>query len=470
MAETERRLDARLLCAITAAGLMSFSGVVVETAMNVTFPSLMREFSISTSLVQWVTTGYLLVSALIIPASAFLKRRFPTRVLFVAAITLFISGTLLAAWSPVFLFLVLGRILQGMATGIALPMMFNIILEEVPAKYLGLMIGVGNLITSIAPAVGPPFGGVIVSYFGWRMIFVFLMPVLVISAVLGITCIRQAGDLEHTSFNLPLFVILAAAFTSFIFAISLAGTYGWLSVPVIILFCICVPSLVLFYKLSLGSAKPLLRVEVFHCEPFTLSTFGDFLLLFICLGYGFIIPNYSQIVSGSPASVAGLLLLPGCTLGALLAPVGGRLLDKFGAKRPILVGNVAILLSALCFALYPGEISSTAFVAIYVLFTFGQGFSQGTIMANGLRQLPEHLQSDGNAAITTMTQLAAGAGTAVVATIIATAQAADSAHFAHATMIGCQHGFYVIAFCAFMVLMSSLRVFYLLGKKRAAEF
>lgn len=70
-----RVLDARLLLSIIAAGIMSFSGVVVETAMNVTFPTLMHEFNIGTSLVQWVTTGYLLVLALIIPTSAYLMQR-----------------------------------------------------------------------------------------------------------------------------------------------------------------------------------------------------------------------------------------------------------------------------------------------------------------------------------------------------------------------------------------------------------
>lgn len=87
-----RVLDARLLLSIIAAGIMSFSGVVVETAMNVTFPTLMHEFNIGTSLVQWITTGYLLVLALIIPTSAYLKRRFATRSLFTAAITAFLQA------------------------------------------------------------------------------------------------------------------------------------------------------------------------------------------------------------------------------------------------------------------------------------------------------------------------------------------------------------------------------------------
>ena len=142
-----RVLDARLLFSIVAAGIMSFSGVVVETAMNVTFPTLMQEFNIGTSLVQWITTGYLLVLALIIPTSAYLKRRFATRSLFTAAIASFLGGTLLAAWSPYFNVLLIGRLLQGIGTGIALPMMFNIILEQVPGERLGFMIGIASLIS-----------------------------------------------------------------------------------------------------------------------------------------------------------------------------------------------------------------------------------------------------------------------------------------------------------------------------------
>ena len=105
-----KKVDARLILSIIAVGIMSFSGVVVETAMNVTFPTLMQEFQIGTSTVQWITTGYLLVLAIIIPASSYLKRRFTTKALFITAISLFIAGTLLSATAPVFALLLLGRL------------------------------------------------------------------------------------------------------------------------------------------------------------------------------------------------------------------------------------------------------------------------------------------------------------------------------------------------------------------------
>lgn len=464
-----RVLDARLLLSIIAASIMSFSGVVVETAMNVTFPTLMHEFNIGTSLVQWITTGYLLVLALIIPTSAYLKRRFATRSLFTAAISSFLAGTLLAAWSPYFNVLLIGRLLQGIGTGIALPMMFNIILEQVPGERLGFMIGIASLITAMAPAVGPSLGGIIVSYFGWRMIFVSLLPFLLLSAILGIKNIRQAGKLEQSSFNFSLYLLLIIGFSSLIFATSIASDFGWFSIEVLALFAICLIALTAFYKQSLNSNAPLLRVEIFRYLPYTLSTASLLLVGFICLGLGFLIPNYAQLVSHTDAFTAGCLLLPGCIIGAMLAPISGRLLDKFGAKRPILLGNASILVSVICYSLYPGELSSLLFIVFYLFFAFGQGFSMGTIMTNGLSQLPEELNADGNAAMNTLLQLAGAVGTAVISTIVATAQAAEPANIVHATMLGSRHGFFVLAVSAVLILCCSLKVFALIKNKQLAH-
>ena len=137
----DKKIDLKLIMSIVATGIMSFSGVVVETAMNVTFPSLMEEFQIGTSSVQRITTGYLLV---------------------------------LAAVTPVFSLLLLGRLIQGVGTGIALPLMFNITMEQVPEEKLGVMMGTASLITAMAPAVGPSLGGFIVNHFGWRIVFILL--------------------------------------------------------------------------------------------------------------------------------------------------------------------------------------------------------------------------------------------------------------------------------------------------------
>ncbi len=188
-----KKVDLKLILAVVAAGLLSFCGIIVETAMNVTFPILMKQFNINTATVQWMTTAYLLVVAIMVPISAFLKRRFRTKALFVTANLLFITGLVIDAFAAKFGVLVLGRVVQGLGTGIALPLMFNIILDWGPEEQLGTLMGIGTLITAIGPALGPTFGGLVVSSLGIRWIFILLLPLLVISLLLGLYAIRQTA-------------------------------------------------------------------------------------------------------------------------------------------------------------------------------------------------------------------------------------------------------------------------------------
>ena len=220
----EKRVDLKLILAIVAAGLLSFCGVIVETAMNITFPKLMREFALNTATVQWMTTAYLLVVAIIVPISAFLKRRFRTKTLFVTANLLFILGLVVDAAATSFPVLVTGRIIQGMGTGIALPLMFNIIIDWAPARQKGTLMGIGTLITAIAPALGPTFGGLIVSWMDWHWIFVLLIPVLVISLVLGLYAIRQAQPTVKVGFDVVGWLMIVLLFVGFTIGFSKLAT------------------------------------------------------------------------------------------------------------------------------------------------------------------------------------------------------------------------------------------------------
>lgn len=332
--------------------------------------------------------------------------RFKMKALFVTAVCLFILGTVMAAAAPAFPVLLGGSLIQGVGTGIALPMMFNIVLEQVPEDRLGLMMGIASLITAIAPAVGPSLGGVIVSWFGWRMIFVVLLPLLILSFLFGAVSIRQVTETSRISFKIVDYLLLAVGFACFIFATSMASDAGWTSEKVIVLFLMSILAIVLFFRRSIHSEAPLIDVKVFRCLPFSLSVVTLLLIQFICLGLGYLIPNYSQIVSGEEAFVAGCLLLPGCILGACIAPVSGRMLDRFGAKRPILIGVTAIIISLLCFSVFAAGLTTVLFIIFYLIFAFGQGFSSGNSMTNGLRQLPAELNPDGNAVFNTLQQLA----------------------------------------------------------------
>ena len=259
----QRRLDARLVLSVVAIGVMSFAGVVVETAMNIAFPALMTEFGVSTARVQWITTGYLLVLAAIMPISSLLNRRLRTRSLFLTAMALFVAGTVLCAAAPRFDLLIGGRLIQGVGTGIALPLMFNVVLKQAPLDCLGTMMGVATLITAIAPAVGPSLGGYLIGALGWRSIFLILLPFLLAALLLGALTIREAHEPERVSFAPGQFVALAAGFTCFVLAMNAASTAGFASARVLALTGAAVVLIAAFCALSRRSDAPLLRIGVF---------------------------------------------------------------------------------------------------------------------------------------------------------------------------------------------------------------
>ncbi|MDG3375039.1 MFS transporter, partial [Vibrio parahaemolyticus] len=97
-----------LVPAVIATGIMSFAGVLIETAMNVTFPTLINQFDLTTAQVQWVTTIYLLMISIIVPLSTYLNRNFSIRKLFLFSNFLFLAGILVDFFSPTFMILLMG--------------------------------------------------------------------------------------------------------------------------------------------------------------------------------------------------------------------------------------------------------------------------------------------------------------------------------------------------------------------------
>lgn len=449
----ERVLDARLIMSVVAAGIMSFSGVVVETAMNVTFPALMEEFGVNTATVQWMTTSYLLVLAAIVPTSSYLNRRFATKRVFIAAMLFYISGIVCGFTAQSFAMLLCGRILEGVGTGIALPLMFNIITEQAPYKNLGVMMGIGTLVTAMAPAVGPSLGGWLAEAFGWRAIFAALLPVLVVAFVLGIFSIRQSHEVVREAFDVPGWAALVCSFAALVFAVSEGGSLGWASPSVLALFAVFAVFMVVFVLRERRAAAPLIRLSVFGEPRFVLGVVAIVALQFVVLGLSFLIPNYAQLVMGAGETEAGSILLPGCVVGACMAPLSGQILDKLGPRIPILAGAACVLAGTCLFALCSESLGTMPAICIYVLFAFGQSLMVGNSMTTSLGFLPAETKADGNAVINTLQQLAGAIGTAVVTAVVNAAQVgADADALAQATMIGTREAYALLAVVAIVPL------------------
>lgn len=448
------RIDKRVYAAILATGLMSFSGVIVETAMNITFPTLMKEFDITTNMVQWMTSIYLLIVAIIVPLSAILKKSFATKKLFLCANLLFITGALIDALAGSFAFLLMGRAIQGIGTGIALPLMFNIILEQVPQSKIGFMMGLANMITGIAPAIGPTFGGIVVSSFGWRWVFYFLLPLLVISLLLGVWGIEQKSAIERQKIDGISFAGIAMMFSGLIFGFSNLSSGQFLSWQVGGALLFGLIGMIVLIVRSLKIAVPILNLRLFNNQAFAGHVLGFFLTQIISLGFAFLLPNYIQLVNGNSALLAGLLVLPAGFMGAFFGPFGGKLLDQYGPRKPILAGFTSCVISLVLFAAFSRQLSNMFIMLIYILYMGGMGACMGCVMTSALNTLQVKERTQGNAIMNTLQQFAGAMGTSLSATVVAQSQYHLHVGTAKATAIGTQHAFIMLLIFSLIVWLS----------------
>lgn len=439
MDRKQDKIPAKVFAAIVATGLMSFSGVIVETSMNIAFPTLMRQFGISTNVVSWMTSIYLLAISIIVPISAILKSSYKTKNLFLTANILFLIGLIIDAVAPSFVILLLGRVIQGIATGIALPLMFNIILEQVPKSKVGTMMGFGNLITGTAPALGPTFGGIVINSLGWRWVFYILLPFILLSLLLGLWGIKQKSVLHKQKIDIGSFLYIAIFFTGMIYGFSNLSSNSWFKIilPIII-------ALVAGYLLVKRTQKlsnPLLDLSLLKNKYFSSSVLGFFLIQMCSLGNAFLIPNYVQLVNGNTAMIAGLLVLPAGVFGAIMGPFGGRLLDRHGARRVVLTGVIMMILQLATFTIFARNMNNWFIALIYIIYMAGMGMILGDVMTYALSKIDKESTTQGNAILSTVQQFAGAVGTSITSAIVAFSQTAMGSKGAMPTAIGTQYAY-----------------------------
>jgi EmrB/QacA subfamily drug resistance transporter len=431
------------LIAIFAIALMAFLGILVETSMNVAFPTLMKQMHVSLNTVQWITTGYLLMVALLMITSAFLKQRFKNKQLFVAAALAFILGDLICALATNFPILLVGRLIQAGCAGLAIPLMFNIVVESVPRSRLGFYMGMAGLILMIAPASGPTFGGIMVYLANWRMIFWSTMPVELIILLLGVGAIKQYAPVKPVKFNWGQFSLLAIAFISFTLGLNSVSTAGALSWEFLGGVGLAIVAIWGYIVLAKHSSRQLLKLEIFKNPVFTYSFFAYFTLQFCNIGINFALPNYAQIVVGATSLIGGLMLLPGSLVTAILQPWFGHLLDEHGARLPILMGSTLFMIAALVFMTFGQHLSVVLIAIMYVVFSVGRSMAFSNTLTNGLKEVDMSQRADANAIYNTGQQFAGSIGTTILAALMSSVSVSGMS-YAHETAIGSQLAFGLI--------------------------
>lgn len=443
----------RTYLAIGSLALLTFIGILNETSMNVTYPELSTQFGVSLDVIQWITTGYLLMVTITMGTTAYLLRQYHARWLHLLAVSFFIVGDLMCALTSSFAILLTGRLIQAVATGLATPIMFHLIFTEIPRAKIGVMTGLAGMVISFAPALGPTYGGVVSETMSWRMIFWILLPVVAISLIGGQLFIRNQPLGNDKAFSYGSLITLAIALISTISAVATVGKQGfaarfWLLIIIAIIFFIS------FIYINNHGKSSLFDLSVFKVVPLRLSTVTYFNLQFINIGISLVIPIYLQYVLHSSAIVAGLVLLPGSLAGAFISPLAGGLADRYGFAVPVTLGGVLLVIGTVSFSAFQAHLTPLLVTLFFIVLRVGFNFAFSNTISNASMLVQPQNAPDVNSIFNMVQQFAGSLGTSLLASAIALFQKGSGGSLVGKTYAGGRFDFILLGILAVITLLA----------------
>ncbi|MEK3646377.1 MULTISPECIES: DHA2 family efflux MFS transporter permease subunit [unclassified Aeribacillus] len=396
----------------------AFVSFVNETFLNVALPSIMKDFEISPSSAQWLSTGYMLINGILIPASAFLLQKFTNRQLYLTAMSLFTAGTVLASLSPTFGVLLVARMFQAAGSAIMAPLLMNVMLVAFPVERRGTAMGFFGLVMITAPAIGPTLSGWIVEHYSWRTLFDIVIPIAALTLILAIFKLKNILPQKQISLDILSLILSSIGFGGILYGFSSAGEKGWDSVHVYGTIIVGTISLVLFIMRQLKMEEPLLQFRIYKYPMFALSSAISIILSMTMFSAMLLMPIYIQTIRGISPFDSGLLMLPGAIIMGIMSPITGRLFDKFGARALAIIGLSITIFTTYEFSHLTMDTSYSFLMLMYSLRMLGMSMVMMPVMANGINQLPQTMNPHATAMNNTLQQVSGAAGSALLVTLM----------------------------------------------------
>ncbi len=396
----------------------AFVSFLNNSLMNIALPTIMHEFEIDYSTVQWLTNGYMLVSGILIPVSAFLLLKFTNRSLFITAMTIFTIGTLTAALAPNFSVLLIGRMVQAAGSSVMSPLLMNIMLISFPREKRGAAMGIFGLVMITAPALGPTLSGYIVEYYNWRVLFEMIIPFAVLSIILGIWKLKNVMPVKKIKLDYISVVLSSIGFGGMLYGFSFASSKGWADVEVYGTITVGAIGLIWFVIRQIRANEPLLNLSVYKYPMFALGSVISIINAAAMFSGMILTPAYVQSVRGITPFESGLMMLPGAIVMGIMSPITGKLFDKFGPRVLGFIGLSITALTTYMLSFLQLDTSVGYIIFLYSARMFGISMVMMPIMTNSMNQLPTRLNPHGTAVNNTVQQVAGALGTAIFVTIM----------------------------------------------------
>ena len=456
---------------------ITFCGNFTQLQLSAALPTIVSEFGISVTTGQWLTSIFQLVMGVMVPLTAYLTRRFSTRQIVITSMAVFTAGSLMAWLSPTFILVLMGRMLEAIGTGVMWPVLQITVFSIYPLSRRGMAMGMVGMAMSVAPAIGPTFGGWQTDANGWRSIFLTLTLIGAFALVLATFWLRNFGATDKTVkadfFSVCLSIF---GFGGLMFGFTNIESYPFTHPMVWLPMVVGLAGIVWFVLRQLGNKRawveaqghanvsesgtdagraadagtagagdsanshdgflhghlrfhkwhrttgrePLLDLEVLKNRSFTVGTITAALSFFAFSSITVILPLYIQDDRGYSATMSGLIMLPGALGQAIAQFFGGKALDRFGARPVALIGTITLCFGTVMMSL----ISMDSWIWWVSIWQFvrqiGMGFVLMPITTWSLNCLEPKEVSAGSAVTNTVRQIAGAIGAPVLVILMET--------------------------------------------------
>ena len=334
-------------------GAMCFALFMImldNTVVNVALPSIQRDLGASISGLEWTVNGYTLSFAVLLATGGRLGDIFGRRRMFMLGVIIFALSSATAGLAQNSTDLVVSRVVQGLGAALMMPATLSIVTHAFPPHERGKAMGTWAGVSGLALAIGPVVGGILTEHVSWRAIFYLNIPVAVGAVLAALFAVRESRDTTvGREVDYLGVVTLTAGLTALILALVEGNSWGWGSTEIVALLIGAAVGLAAFVAIELRVKVPMVEFHFFSDRNFLGAVVVALIISFAMLGVFFFLALYMQDILRYSPLEAGVRFLPSTLMIVALAPVAGRMADRFGPRWLIVAGLLIITASLYSF-------------------------------------------------------------------------------------------------------------------------